>query len=195
MRQTLEFATLHTIKLFVFVIHFLFLTSGVAYAATGTTVPITAELGTSIAADLFPVTVKLTPGNLFLTEPHLLFLDERRVGMQVRFQAYDHRPAQNIAISEMGRAVFSGEIGYDPGSRQILLHDPRIDKLEFDRKNDVTQRLLAQLKAAWSAQVTDPIRAELPPHPYILPFKNNIQNVSFDGKVLNVTLSYEKPGG
>jgi len=50
---------------------------------------------------------------------------------------------------------------------------------------------LTQLKAAWSAQVTNPIRTELPPHPYILPFKNNIQDLSYDGKVINLAISYE----
>ena len=178
-------------SLIVYVVYFLLVISGKTYAAAGTTVPISAELGTSIAADLFPVTVKLTPGNLFLTEPVLLYLDQGRIGMQVRFQAYDHRPAQGIAISEMGRALFSGKIGYDPGTRQILLHDPSINKLEFDHKNDVTQRLLAQLKGAWSTQVTNPIRSELPPHPYLIPFKNNIQDLSYDGKSINLTLSYE----
>lgn len=159
-------------------------------AATATTVPISAEVGTSIATDLFPVTVKLTGGNLFITEPVLLFLEQGRIGMQVRFQAYDHRPAQRIAISEMGRAVFSGSIDYDPGTRQILLHNPKIDKLEFDQKNEVTQRFLAQLQEAWSMQVTNPIRTELPPHPYITPFKNAIQDVNYDGQNIILTLTY-----
>jgi len=154
-------------------------------------VPISAELSTGIAGDLFPVTVKLTEGNLFLTEPVALFLDDGRIGIQVRYQAYDHRPAQGIAISEMGRAAFSGKIGYDLVTRQILLHDPKIDKLEFDRKSEVTQRMLTQLKDAWKTQVTNPIRAELPPHPYLIPFKNNIQDLSYDGKNINLTISYE----
>jgi hypothetical protein len=191
MRQPSELGTLRTINFSAVIIYFLMTICARTYAATVTVVPISAELGTSIAADLFPVTVKLTPGNVYLTEPVLLFLDERRVGMQVRFQAYDHRPAQNIAISEMGMAQFSGELGYDPAKQQILLRNPRVDKLEFDRKNDVTQRLLAQLKTAWSAQVTNPIRADLPPHPYILPFKNKIQDLAYDGKMINLTLSYE----
>ena len=161
-----------------------------AYAAT-TTVLISAELGTSIAADLFPVTIKLTPGNVFLTEPRLLFLEQGRIGMQVRFQAYDHRPAQNIAISETGRAAFSGRIGYDPVTRQILLHDPMIDTLEFDRNSTVTKSILAQLQDAWRTQATNPMRAELPPHPYLIPFRNNIQALSYNGNNINLTVSYE----
>jgi hypothetical protein len=186
-----ELNTLRTSTFYVAIVYSLLIISAKAYSVAGTTVPISAELATSIAGDLFPVTVKLSKGNLFLTEPVVLFLNKGRIGMQVRFQAYDHRPAQGIAISEMGRAVFSGKIGYDPGTRQILLHEPRIDKLEFDQKNDVTQRFLAQLKEAWSMQVTNPIRAGLPPHPYLLPFKDNIQDLSYDGKNINLTLSYE----
>lgn len=175
----------------VLIAYSLLIISAKANAVAGAIVPISAELGTSIAGDLFPVTVKLTRGNLFLTEPVVLFLDKGRIGMQVRFQAYDHRPAQGIAISEMGRAVFSGKIGYDPGTRQILLHDPKLDKLEFDQKNEVTQRFLTQLQEAWSMQVTNPIRAEPPPHPYLLPFKDNIRDLSYDGKNINLTISYE----
>jgi hypothetical protein len=186
-----EFNTLRASTFFVVILYSLLIISAQAYPVTGTTVPISAELSTSIAGDLFPVTVKLSKGNLFLTEPAVLFLDKGRIGMQVRFQAYDHRPAQNVAISEMGRAVFSGKLGYDPGTRQILLHDPRIDKLEFDQKNEATQRFLTQLKEAWSMQVTNPIRSELPPHPYLLPFKDNIQDLSYDGKNINLTMSYE----
>jgi len=187
----LELTALRANTLFALIACSLLTLSGTAYAASRTTVPISAELSTGIAGDLFPVTVKLTEGNLFLTEPVALFLDDGRIGIQVRYQAYDHRPAQGIAISEMGRAAFSGKIGYDLATRQILLHDPKIDKLEFDRKSEVTQRMLTQLKDAWHTQVTNPIRAELPPHPYLIPFKNNIQDLSYDGKNINLTISYE----
>jgi hypothetical protein len=160
------------------------------YAAVSTDIPVSAELGTSIAADLFPITLKLPKGNLFLTNPMLLFLDKGRIGMQVRIQAYDHRPTQSVAISELGHAVFSGKLDYDPGPQQILFYDPKIDKLEFDRKNTVTERLMTELNAAWSAQVTNPIRSELPPHPYLLPFKKNIQGLAYDGKSINLTIFY-----
>lgn len=189
--KRLGLRTLRTSLFFALIACSLLMITGKAYSAAGTTVPISAELGTGIAGDLFPVSIKLPTGNLFLTDPVVRFLDEERIGMQVRFQAYDHRPAQGIAISEMGDALFSGRLGYDLGTRQILLHDPRIDKLAFDHKNEVTQRLFTELKAAWSAQVTNPIRADLPPHPYLLPFRNNIQDLSYDGKSINLTISYE----
>lgn len=165
--------------------------TGQSVSAQGTTVPISAGLATGIAADLFPVTVKLNQANLFLTDPVALFLDNGRIAMQVRFQAYDHRPAQDIAISEMGRATFSGILGYDSGTRRILLTDPAIEALEFDQDNAVTQRLLSAMNTTWSAQVTNPIRAQIPPHPYLLPFANNIQNLSYNGKNIILTLSYE----
>lgn len=176
---------------FLLLAYSLLIISGKASATSETTVPVSAELSTSIAGDLFPVTLKLGTGSLFLTEPVVLFLGKGRIGMQARFQAYDHRPAQDIAISEMGHAVISGKIGYDIGTRQILLHDPMIDKLEFDQRNEITQRFLTQMNAAWSAQVTNPLRAELPPHPYLIPFKNNIRDLSYDGKNINLTISYE----
>lgn len=162
-----------------------------AFAATGATVPISAELGTSIASDLFPVTLKLKEGNLFLTAPALLFLDPQRIGMQVRFQAYDHRPQQGIALSETGSAQLSGAPDYDPASRQILLLDPRIDSIRFDRNNEATRRFLAEMQAAWTAQVDNPLRSVLPPHPYLLPVRNNIQDISYDGTSITLTLSYE----
>ena len=165
--------------------------AGPVSSGIGTTVPISSELGTNIATDQFPLTVKMDTGNLFLTEPQLVFLDEKRIGIQVRFQAYDHRPAEGIAVSEMGRAQFSGELNYDPDARQILLHKPKIDQLKFDRDSAVTHRLLRELETAWSEQVTDPIRSDIPQHPYVLPFKENIQNLSYDGKNINLTIFYE----
>jgi hypothetical protein len=189
--KLLELITLYAKTFSVVLIYALLIISGTAHSASETTVPISAELSTSIAGDLFPVTVKLSAGNLFLTEPVVLFLENGRIGMQARFQAYDHRPAQGVAISEMGRAAISGKIGYNLGTRQILLHDPMIEKLEFDRKNAVTQRFLAQMNEAWSMQITNPIRAELPPHPYLIPFRNNVQDLSYDGKNINLIISYE----
>ncbi|MCB1705454.1 MAG: hypothetical protein KDI17_11355 [Halioglobus sp.] len=159
-------------------------------AAPGTRIPISAGLATGIAADMFPVTVSLGNGKLFLSEPVALFLDEERVGLQVRVQAYDHRPTQGVAISETGRAIVSGVPGYDSSQRQILLRAPKIEKLEFERSSATTQRFLNEIDSAWRAQVTDPLRADIPPHPYLLPFRNNIQDLAYDGSNIIITLSY-----
>lgn len=162
-----------------------------ALSVAGTTVPISAVLATNIAADLFPVTVKLSSGKLYLTQPIAQFLDRERVAMAVRMQAYDHRPAQGIAISEMGRATISGTLGYDPATQQVLFTDPRIETLEFDQNNAATRDFLAAIKSAWSVLVTNPMRAPMPPHPYLLPFKNNIRDLSYDGKNIMLTVSYQ----
>jgi len=162
-----------------------------AYSGAETTLSISEELATSIAADLFPVTLSLSKGNVFLTEPRLLFLDKQRVSMQVRFQAYDHRPEEDIAVSKMGQAQISGILDYDQTSRQILLHDPRIDELVFDRTSGVTLDMHSEMKAAWSVLVTNPIRLEIPTHPYTLLIKDNIQDLSYDGKSINLKVLYE----
>ena len=162
-----------------------------AHSAVDMYVPVSAEMGTSIAGDLFPVALKLTGTNLYLTEPVLQFVDAQRIGMRMRLQAYDYRPEAGVAISETGWAFVSGELGYDPGTREFLLHNPRMDKLEFDRESAVTRRFSNEINAAWSGQVTNPIRTVLPPHPYLLPFRNNIKSLSYDGKTINLAITYQ----
>ena len=163
---------------------------GSARAAVETIVPISAETGTGIAARLFPVTVTLRRGNLFLSDPVLLFLDEQRIGMKVRVQAYDHRPSEGIAISEMANAQLSGIPGFDPVTREILLHQPTLERLIFDRDNSDTQRWQTEINRAWQIQISNPIRSELPPHPYLLPFRENIQDISYDGSFINLKIVY-----
>jgi hypothetical protein len=81
-------------------------------------------------------------------------------------------------------------VGYDPKTRQILLYEPRIDKLDFDNASDLTRRLHAAVLAAWAAQVTNPIRSELPPHPFIAPFKEGIQDVTYDKRGIFIQVWY-----
>ena len=190
MKALAKLNTLYTRVLWVLIAFSSLLNTGNAVAGMDTSVPVSAELATNVAKDMFPVTVNLSETRLFLTDPTMLFLDDKRIGIQVRFQAYDHRPDKNIAISELGRARISGELGYDLATRQILLHAPGVDRIEFDRDNHATNDLLTELKAAWSAQVTNPIRSELPPHPYLIPFKENIRDLSYDGKRINIVISY-----
>jgi len=160
------------------------------YAAFATTVPVSAETATNIARSLFPVSLKSGTDNLFLTNPAVIFIDDRRIGLQARLQVYDHRPEQGIAISEEAQAQVSGEVSYDPKTRQILLYEPRIDKLVFDNASDLTRRLHAAVLAAWAAQVTNPIRSELPPHPFIAPFKEGIQDVTYDKRGIFIQVWY-----
>ncbi|MEH6593200.1 MAG: hypothetical protein V7746_23215 [Halioglobus sp.] len=169
----------------------LLLSAGIAWAGFTTIMPISSEMATGFAGNIFPVTVQLNESKLFLSEPVVRYIDDKRIGMQVRFQAYDHRPVENIALSEMGNAIISGELAFDPSTRQVLMHHPRIDQLDLDRDNAAAQRFSKELQSAWSTQVENPIRTDIPPHPYLLPFKDNIQDVSYDGVNINLEIIYE----
>lgn len=161
-----------------------------AHAGFGTTVPVSAETATNIARSLFPVALDVGPGKLFLTEPAVIFIDDRRVGLRAHLQAYEHRPEDGVAISEEGDLTVSGELGYDPKTRQVLLYSPRLDSLDFENPSEVTRRLRAEVQAAWDSQVTNPIRAEVPPHPFILPFKEGIQDVSYQKQNIFIQVWY-----
>lgn len=160
------------------------------HAAFATTVPVSADTATSIARSLFPVSVRAATRNLFLTDPVVIFISDRRIGLQAQFQAYDHRPEEGVAISETGQLVVSGEVGFDPKTRQVLLYEPRIDKLLFDTQSKLTQRLHAEVQAEWKAQVSNPIRAEIPPHPFIAPFKEGIQDITYENRSIFVQVWY-----
>lgn len=166
------------------------ITTGRSLSAVEATVPVSAKLGTAIAGSLFPISVKLDTYSLLFTDPVLVFIDEQRLGMRARLQAYVHQPAEGIAISEMGSVLFSGKVDYDPASRHVLLHEPTLDDLEFDRDSKTTRNFHAEFIAAWSEEITDPMRSEIPPHPYILPFKDSIQDLSYDGQNINIDVTY-----
>lgn len=161
-----------------------------AYAGFGTTVPVSAETATNIARSLFPVSLDVGPGKLFLTDPVVIYLDDKRVGLQANLQAYEHRPEEGVAISEEGEVTVSGELGYDLKTRQVLLYSPRLDNLSFDKPGDVTRRLRAEVQAAWDSQVTNPIRAAVPPHPFIQPFKEGIQDISYSKQSIFIQVWY-----
>ena len=162
-----------------------------ALAAISSVVPISQELASSIAEKLFPGGLDLNTGNLLMTEPEVVFVDSERLALKVRIQAYHHRPDQGIAISEMGWAQISGGLDFDPETRQILLHNPSIDTLDFDRKNEASNSFHSDISETWLNQVSNPMRADIPPHPYIVLFKDNIRNVTYDGQNINVEIAYE----
>jgi hypothetical protein len=157
----------------------------------GTSLPVSAELGTSIAREQFPLTVQMVSARLFLTNPTLHYIDTRRIGLEARFQAYDHRPEAGVAVSETGRAVFSGELDYDPATRHILLYRAKIDELRFDRNNADSRRLAQEVRTTWSEQISDPLRAKLPNHPYLLPFRDNINDIAYDGRQITISVLYQ----
>lgn len=155
-----------------------------------TSLPVSAELGTSIAQEQFPVTLKLDHAALFMTDPLLSYTDSERVALAVSFQAYDHRPDAGIAISETGKARFSGKLGYEPASAKVLLHQPQVDFLEFDRKNPASSALQRKVLAHWGDYVKDPMRFDLPRHPYLIPFRQNITDLGFDGQHIIISVAY-----
>lgn len=161
-----------------------------AQAQMGTQVDVSQQLATSVAQSLFPITVKLERGNLFLTKPTVAYIDGKRIALRSRFQAYDHRPAQNIALSEMGSAIISGELDYDTTTREILLYNPQIDSLAFDKNNAATELFSSAISSAWSQQVKNPLRSEIPPHPYIVTFKDNIKDITYDGQNINLQIAF-----
>lgn len=167
------------------------LCASLAHAALETSFEVSSEMGNRLAADEFPLTLILEPERLFVTQPRLIFLDKKRLGITVRFQAYDHRPAAKIAVSETGDAQFSGELDFDPVTHQILLHNPKLDSLHFDRDTGDAKRLSAKIKNAWQAQVKNPLQADIPSHSYIATFKDNIRDISYDGKAIRLHIFYD----
>jgi hypothetical protein len=162
-----------------------------ALAAINSVVPISQELATSIAGQLFPAGLDLNTGNLLITGPKVVFVDSKRLALKVRIQAYYHSPDQGIAISEMGWAEISGGLDFDPETRQILLHNPSIDTLEFDRENEASRDFHSDISENWLDQIANPIRTDIPPHPYIILFRDSIRNITYDGQNINVVIAYE----
>jgi len=165
--------------------------TSLAHPAFDTSFEVSSEMGNRLVADEFPLTLDLEPERLFITQPTLIFLDKKRLGISVRFQAYDHRPAAMVAISEDGSARFSGEPGFDPVTSQFLLHNPKLDSLEFDRDTPEARRLSEKIEKAWQEQVSNPLQAEIPSYSYIEPFKDSINNISYDGETIKLHISYD----
>jgi hypothetical protein len=162
-----------------------------AFSAINSVVPVSQALATNIATKLFPVGLELDTGDLLVTAPEVIFVSDERLALKVRIQAYYHKPEQNIAISEMGWAKISGELDFDGETRQILLKNSSIDSLSFDRKNKASEKFHTDISNNWLSQVTNPMRTNIPAHPYIVMFKDNIRNVSYDGQNINIEIAYE----
>lgn len=157
----------------------------------GVTVPISQETGTSIAASAFPVALALSAGTLYLSDPRVVLADPARVSLATRFQAFDLAPPSGVAISETGSALVSGVLGYDAGTGEILVHQPRLERLAFDREGDTVDLMRQRVMAFWRQHTASTIRAELPPHPFLLPFGNRITDIRYDGRAINVYLRYQ----
>lgn len=164
--------------------------SALVHAAFTTTVPVSEELAGDVAVSSFPLALALDDFKLLLTEPQVMFLTPQRIGLGLSFQAYDHRPAEGIALSETGRAMLSGRVDFDASTREVLLHEPELERLEFDRDNATARRFAKQLQAAWSQGVSNPLRSALPPHPYLQAFRASISDIRYDGSHISLVLVY-----
>jgi len=165
--------------------------SAQAQPRIATNVPLTAEMATVISGGVFPVSIKMDVSNLFLTEPEIVYADDERVAIRVKFQAFDHRPEQGIALSETGLALVSGELGFDTAKRNVLLHNAKIDALEFNHRNTATKRFESEIRTLWSATMSSPMATPLPPHPYLNPFRDYIQDITYDGANINLKVAYQ----
>ena len=161
------------------------------FGGINSTIPVSEQSASSFAASVFPVSVPLEGATLYLTEPRVLFLDSERIGIRLRFQAYDHRPEAGIAISETGLALLSGRPAYDRATRQVLLHAPRMDEVTFDRDNQAARQLSQRVRQAWSSQFTDTVRSDLPPHPYLTPLRDHLADIIYDGRTIKLLVVYQ----
>jgi len=161
-----------------------------AVAAFGTTVPISAELATNIANSLFPQTVPLSENSLYLSDPIVLYANpgtatsshptRPRLRLQLNVQSLRRQADSTLKASAPGQAEVSGELGFDAISRQILLINPSIDRLQLGPGDPDGQAFREELDRQWDEQVTNPMRIDLPPHPYLIPFRQGIKDIRLD---------------
>ena len=166
------------------------LTTHAALAAFGTTVPISAELATSIATSLFPQTVPLSENSLYVSNPVVLYASPGpatnpspgtpRLRLQLNVQSLRRQADGTLKASAPGQAEVSGEVGFDATTRQILLINPSIDRLELGPGDPDRQPFRQELDRHWDQQVTNPMRVDLPPHPYLIPFRQGIRDIRLD---------------
>ena len=161
------------------------------FAAFGTTVPISAELATSIANSLFPQTVPLSKNSLYVSDPIVLYpkLDtgknstipvSPRLRLLLNVQSLRRQADNSLKASAPGQAEVSGELGFDAITRQILLINPSIDRLQLGPGDPDVNAFRQELDRQWDEQVTNPMRIDLPPHPYLIPFRQGIKDVRLD---------------
>ncbi len=160
------------------------LASSLLAAATGqgTAIPLPPDVATSIARTQFPMTIPLSGDSLFVSDPVIIYLDPPagsagpgRVGLSVNVQTLHRQPDQSLVASAPGRAELSGELGYDRQTAEILVHRPSIDKLSLDGAQERDS-----IAREWRERITDPVRVPLPAHPYLLPFRQGIQDISVE---------------
>ncbi|MEP0202414.1 MAG: hypothetical protein ABJ084_06485 [Halioglobus sp.] len=164
--------------------------SQTSFAVFGTTVPISAELATNIANSVFPQTVPLRENSLYVSNPVVLYTSpdankasgqaSPRLRLQLNIQSLRRQADNTLKANAPGQAEVSGELGFDPITRQILLINPSIDSLQLGPGDLDGQALREELDRQWAEQVTNPMRIELPAHPYLIPFRQGIKDIRLD---------------
>ena len=84
------------------------LLSARGYAGFGTTVPVSAETATNIARSLFPVSLKSGNDNLFLTDPVVIFVDDRRIGLIGVYVSHSKTPFARVVAATRSPSWFAG---------------------------------------------------------------------------------------
>ena len=172
-----------------------------ALAAFGTTVPISAALATNIASSLFPQTVKLRENSLYVSDPIVLYAKSGstasssatppRLRLQLNVQSLRRQADNTLQASAPGQAQVSGELGFDAETRQILLINPSIDYLALGPGDSDERAFRQELDQQWHKQVTNPMRIDLPPHPYLMPFRQGIRDIRLDQQGIIVEVLFE----
>jgi len=158
----------------------------------GTAIPLPPDVAVSIARTQFPMTIPLSGGSLFVSDPVIVYLDPPagaagpgRIGLSVNVQTLHRQQDQSLVASAPGRAELSGELGYDRQTAEILVHRPRIDKLSLDGEQERDN-----VAREWRERITDPVRVPLPAHPYLLPFRQSIQDITLEQGSIVIRVLY-----
>jgi hypothetical protein len=166
-----------------------------ASAAFATTVPLSEESANSIASSLFPRAHTLERGRLYISKPLIWYPQPhstglRRVTLRVNLQILEQKPGQPLVATAPGLAEISGELGYDADTMQILLGDPRLDRLDFSVLGSQEAEVTKLIYQEWEREVTNPMRFEPPSHPFLIPFMHGIRNISLEdeGIVIEVVI-------
>jgi hypothetical protein len=119
------------------------LLGGAASGAHAYELTLSAEALTRALAGHFPLQADGPLGSVRLSDPRVrLSPASPRLGFET---ALAGTTATGMVLK--GRAVFDGEIGYDPVRRQLLLREPRLRRLDVDGLDEPFAGMLAELSA------------------------------------------------
>lgn len=163
-----------------------FLLAPACWAELQASLPLPKTLAETLVSGFFPRSIATEQGSLLLKDPSVLFLDDNRLGLRTDLQS----TASNVGIKDEdiveGAALVSCTIAYDQATAQLLLQAPRLDSLVLYTDDKTAARLRESLQRSWNKQSTDPLRVDLPKHPYLAPFKDGIQDIIVEDEVINV---------